>query len=153
MAASLLERLDATLETIRATGATGELRFPPEAVLPRSATEYVQQNLWLGVSMPGPADLEAASVLGEDRWMWGSDYPHDEGTHPFTHESLRALFSGMDPAEVHRFVAANTAELYGFDLDALAPLAERIGPTVAEIAEPLGDLPEDANDALRRAAA
>ncbi len=149
----LLENLDATLATIRDTGATGELRFPAEAVLPRSATEYVQQNVWMGVSMPGPDDLAAASVLGEARWMWGSDYPHDEGTHPFTRESLRALFSGYEPADVHRLVATNAAELYGFDLDALAPLATRIGPTVAEIAEPLADLPADANDALRKAAA
>ncbi len=149
----LLKRLDATLETIRATGATGELRFPPEAALPRSATEYVQQNVWMGVSMPGPGDLAAAEVLGEGRWMWGSDYPHDEGTHPFTRESLRALFSDRDPAEVHQLVAANAAELYGFDLAALAGLADRVGPTVAEIHEPLDELPADANDALRKAAA
>ena len=149
----LLERLDGILATVRDTGATGELRFPPEAVLPRSATDYVKQNVWMGVSMPGPDDLAARSVLGDNRWMWGSDYPHDEGTHPFTREGLRALFHSMDPAEVHRLVAANAAELYGFDLEALAPLADAIGPTVAELAEPLGPLPEDANDALHKAAA
>ncbi len=148
----LLERLDATLETIRATGATGELRFPPEAVLPRSASEYVAQNVWLGVSMPGPGDLDARRVLGPNRWMWGSDYPHDEGTPPFSREGLRALMHDLEPATIHRLVAANAADLYGFDLDALAPLAAQFGPTVAEIAEPLGDLPDEANDALRKAA-
>lgn len=147
----LLEKLDDTLAHIRATGATGELRFAPDAILPSSATEYARRNLWLGVSMPGPEDIAAYKVLGEDRIMWGSDYPHDEGTHPFTIESLRALFTGMDPALVHRLVAGNAADLYGFDLDALAPLAERFGPTVAQIDEPLGSLPEDANDALRKA--
>jgi hypothetical protein len=85
--------------------------------------------------------------------MWGSDYPHDEGTHPFTVEGLRALFAGMDPARIHQLVAANAAGLYGFDLDALAPIAERVGPTVAEVATPLDELPADANDALRKAAA
>ena len=83
--------------------------------------------------------------------MWGSDYPHDEGTHPFTVEGLRALFSDLDPARVHKLVAANAAALYGFDLDALAPIAERVGPTVAEVSTPLGELPAEANDALRRA--
>jgi predicted TIM-barrel fold metal-dependent hydrolase len=147
----LVERLDGVLETIRSTGATGELRFAEDAVLPKSATEYIRQNVWMGVSMPTPGDLRAIDVLGEDRFMWGSDYPHDEGTHPFTVEGLRALFSDVDPALVHRLVAANAAALYGFDLDALAPLAERVGPTVAEVATPLGELPADANDALRRA--
>jgi predicted TIM-barrel fold metal-dependent hydrolase len=149
---ALVDRMDSILENIRATGTTGELRFAPDAVPPRPASEYVRQNLWLGVSFPGPADLAARSALGPDRWMWGSDYPHDEGTAPFTTESLRALMSELDPAEVHRLVAANAADLYGFDLDALAPLAARVGPTVAELSEPLGALPEGANDALRKAA-
>ena len=34
-------------------------------------------------------------------------------------------------------VGGNAAELYGFDLDALAPIAARVGPTVDEVARPL----------------
>ena len=26
--------------------------------------------------------------------MWGSDYPHDEGTYPYTREHLRQVFPG-----------------------------------------------------------
>ena len=48
----LLERLDETLRRVRDTGRVGELRFKPDQVLPRSATEYFQQNVWLGVSFP-----------------------------------------------------------------------------------------------------
>jgi hypothetical protein len=53
-----------------------------------------------------------------------------------TREHLRARFSGMEPALVQQLVGGNAAELYGFDLDALAPLASKVGPTVAEVAEP-----------------
>ena len=35
------------------------------------------------------------------------------------------------------------AAVYGFDLDALDPIAARVGPTVAEIAEPLLEFPAD----------
>ena len=35
-------------------------------------------------------------------------------------------------------LGGNAAELYGFDLEALRPIAQRIGPRVAEIADPLG---------------
>ena len=115
----LLERLDATLETIRATGATGELRFPPEAVLPRSATEYVQQNLWLGVSMPGPADLKAASVLGEDRWMWGSDYPHAEGTYPHSQDVVAGFAKDLADEDVSAITFDTAAELFQFDREKL----------------------------------
>ena len=50
-------------------------------------------------------------------------------------------------------LAGNAAELYGFDLDALAPLAQKFGPTVGEIAQPLTELPENPNEALLRAGA
>jgi hypothetical protein len=46
----------------------------------------------------------------------------------------------------------NVKELYGFDLEALRPAAEKYGPTVAEIAEPLDELPDGANEALLRSA-
>jgi predicted TIM-barrel fold metal-dependent hydrolase len=137
----LLERLDQTLASIRDTGSTGEIRYGSEHILPRSATEYFHQNVWMGVSQPGPADVEARKLIGADRWMWGSDYPHDEGTHPYTREHLRSRFSALEPDELRRLLAGNAADLYGFDLDALAPLAAEIGPTVGEVATPIDEVP------------
>ena len=144
----LLDRLDKVLARIRKTGATGEIRYGAEHVLARSATEYFHQNVWMGVSQPGPADAAAREKIGLDRFMWGSDYPHDEGTYPYTREHLRALFHDTDPDELRRLLAGNVAELYGFDLDALAPLAAEYGPTVDEIAAPLTEMPDEPNEAL-----
>jgi predicted TIM-barrel fold metal-dependent hydrolase len=144
----LLDRLDRVLARIRKTGATGEIRYGAEHVLRRSATEYFHQNVWMGVSQPGPADAAAREKIGLDRFMWGSDYPHDEGTYPYTREHLRALFHDTDPAELRRLLGGNAAELYGFDLDALAPLAAEYGPTVDEIATPLTEMPDEPNEAL-----
>ena len=149
----LLRRLDDTLAMIRKTGATGEIRYGQEHVLPRSATEYFHQNCWMGVSQPGPADAAARHIVGIDRFMWGSDYPHDEGTHPFTREHLRQVFHDVEPAEMNKILAENAATLYDFDLDALAPLAQKVGPTVEELQKPLESLPENPNEALLRAAA
>jgi hypothetical protein len=73
--------------------------------------------------------------------MWGSDYPHDEGTHPYTREHLRARLSHIEPSEVRQMLAENAAALYDFDLDALAPLAADIGPTVGEVATPIDAVP------------
>ena len=39
--------------------------------------------------------------------------------------------------------ATNAAQVYGFDLDRLDAIAARVGPTVAEIAEPLAAFPAD----------
>ena len=137
----MLEQLDSVLESIRSSGATGEIRYGSEQVLPRSATDYFRQNVWLGVSNPRPADVAVRHEVGLDRFMWGSDYPHDEGSHPYTREHLRSRFADVDPSEVRMMLSENAARLYGFDLPALAPLAARIGPGVAEVATPIDEVP------------
>jgi hypothetical protein len=58
------------------------------------------------------------------------------------------LFHDTEPAELRGLVGGNAAELYGFDLDALAPLAAEFGPTVDEIATPLTEMPDEPNEAL-----
>jgi hypothetical protein len=45
-------------------------------------------------------------------------------------------------------LGGNAAAVYGFDLDALAPLVDRIGPTVAEVAEPLAAVPTGARSTV-----
>jgi hypothetical protein len=54
---------------------------------------------------------------------------------------------------MRKIVGENCARLYDFDLDALAPLAEKFGPTVDELRNPLEKLPDNANEALRRVGA
>jgi len=147
----LLAQLDGIIESVR-KGSIGELKYASDTALPRSATEYFQQNVWLGVSFPGPADVEARKLVGPDRYMWGSDYPHDEGTGPYTREHLRQVMHDLPEDEMRRILGENAAKLYGFDLDALAPIAKEWGPTPDEIRQPLGQLPEHPNSALLRAA-
>jgi predicted TIM-barrel fold metal-dependent hydrolase len=144
----LLDRLDETIRGIRDTGATGEIRYSDEHVLPRDATEYFHQNCWMGVSQPREADAEARHQIGIDRFMWGSDYPHDEGTYPYTREHLRARFAGVPEDEMRKILAGNAAKLYDFDLDKLAPLAGKIGPTVDEVNTPIDAIPDKTLDRL-----
>ena len=146
-----LEQLDRVIGNVQA-GAIGELKYRAEDAVPKLASEYFAQNCWIGASFPKPSDVEVAKMIGPDRFMWGSDYPHDEGTPPFTREHLRQVFPGWGPSELRRVLGENAAKLYDFDLDALAPYAEQYGPTVDEIAEPLTALPEGANAALRNSA-
>ena len=146
----MLEQLDRHLGQIRDTGRIGELRFAPEHTLPLSATEYFQRNCWVGASMPGADDAAVREVVGADKMMWGSDYPHNEGTFPHTREAIRQRFSDVDETNMRKLLAGNAADLYGFDLDALAPIAERVGPTVDELRVPLTELPEDPSEALLR---
>ena len=147
----LLRRLDGTIDQIRKTGQTGEIRYGDGAKLNKLASEYFAQNVWMGVSQPGPADAAARDIIGLDRFMWGSDYPHDEGTYPFTREHLRQVFPGVGPDLMQQILGENCARLYGFDLEKLAPLAAQYGPTIDELQVPLDQLPDNPNEALRKA--
>ena len=74
----------------------------------------------------------------------GQRLPAPRGQLPYTRELLRRSFAETDPTELQQVLAGNAAEVYGFDLDALAPLAAQFGPTVDEIAVPLDAIPADA---------
>jgi predicted TIM-barrel fold metal-dependent hydrolase len=145
----LLRQLDGVIASVR-KGAIGELKYAEGTALPRSASEYFAQNVWVGVSFPTRADLAARDLLPDGRVMWGSDYPHDEGTGPFTREHLRQVMHDLPEADKRALLGENAAALYGFDLEALAPLAAEHGPTVDELRQPLTELPPNANSALRR---
>ena len=146
----LLRQLDDIIVNVRG-GEIGELKYTADNALPRSATEYFNQNCWVGASFPAPLDAEARKMMGPDRFMWGSDYPHDEGTPPYSKEHLRQVFHRVGEPEMRRILAENAAKLYDFDLQKLEPLAEQYGPSIEEIAQPLEALPENPNRALLRA--
>jgi predicted TIM-barrel fold metal-dependent hydrolase len=100
-------------------------------------SEYFSRHVSVGSSFIRPDEVKLRHVVGLDKIMWGSDYPHKEGTLPFTLEALRASFAGIDHDEVQAMLGLNTAHTYGFDLDALRPLADKIGPRVSDVDEPL----------------
>jgi predicted TIM-barrel fold metal-dependent hydrolase len=137
-AAWVPERLDMLELFIGAVrqGALGEFRYTEGQAPAKTAYEYFHQNCWVGVSMPSRKDLAVRDKIGVDKLMWGSDYPHDEGSYPNTKKAVQRVFHDVDPADTHAMLAGNAAKLYGFDLDALAPLGEKHGPAVAEVHTP-----------------
>jgi hypothetical protein len=102
------------------------------------------------MSQPTRADAAIRHRLGSERLMWSSDYPHEEDTYPLSREKLRAVFSDLEPMEMHKILSGNAAKRYHFDLKVLAPLGNKFGPTMGELTQPLEGLPDNANEALRR---
>jgi len=147
-----LQRLDWAWERMRA-GAVGEFEFAGNAFTPEPPSFYAKRNCWYGASSPSPMEIKERDVIGSDRILWGSDYPHYEGTYPHTRLAVRNTFHNVAEDERRMMLGLNAAELYDFDLDALAPLAEKFGPTVEEVSsKPRADeFPEHTHThALRR---
>ncbi len=111
-----------------------------------SPSEYWARQCHLGSSFIRREEVAARTVLGPDRIMWGSDYPHLEGCWPYSTDHLRLAFADVPEDEVRQMVGGNAAALYGFDLDLLNGLADRFGPTVAQVAQPLvpDQIPDEA---------
>jgi predicted TIM-barrel fold metal-dependent hydrolase len=109
-------------------------------------SEYFARQCHVGASFIRPQEVALRKAVGVDKIMWGSDFPHREGCWPWSADHLRLAFAGVDPAEVQAMVGGNAAALYGFDLDALAPVAARVGPAVDEVAVPLppDEIPDEA---------
>jgi predicted TIM-barrel fold metal-dependent hydrolase len=119
-------------------GAIGEMNYKDmEWVLKDAPSEYAARNCYYGASFPSKADLAGIDEVGEDRVLWGNDYPHYEGTFPYNLESLRLTFADMTDARRRKVLGENAAKLYGFDLEKLRPLADRYGPTPEQIETPL----------------
>jgi hypothetical protein len=100
---------------------------------------YVKRNLYFGASGLTPYESSMIEFMGPEHILWGSDYPHEEGTTPDSKLAIRWALHNQPEAAVRNILAGNAARLYGFDLDALTPIAEKIGPSVAETHQPLGD--------------
>lgn len=102
-------------------------------------SEYVKRNCYFGASAFTPYEAGMIDFVGPDHLMWGSDYPHEEGTAPHSKLAIRWALHDQPEEACRQILGGTAARVYGFDLDALAPIAERIGPTVEETRTPLGD--------------
>lgn len=61
--------------------------------------------------------LRNRDITGTDCLMWGSDYPHDEGTFPHSREVIERIFRDIPEDEKRKIVGENAARLYGFSLN------------------------------------
>jgi predicted TIM-barrel fold metal-dependent hydrolase len=91
-------------------------------------SDYFRRNVFLGASCMPRREVEMRHQIGLDNIMWGSDYPHPEGTWPYTRAHVLENFRGLPEGELAAMLGGNAARVYGFDEGKLAPLVARIGP-------------------------
>ena len=141
-----LATLDSWYQRFGSGEHTAEVVFggPTAATMALSPSEYWARNCSVGASMLRPDECAMRREIGVDRIMWGSDYPHLEGTHPYTSALLRHTFSGVPTDEVAMMLGGNAASIYGFDLEALGKRAATVGPLVEDVATPLDKVPAGA---------
>jgi predicted TIM-barrel fold metal-dependent hydrolase len=125
-----------------AKGNVGALPFANPLLLARPPSEYFATNCWVTASFMRRDDCLERYRIGVERIMWGSDFPHEEGTYPYSVEAIRHAFAGVPSGEVEAMLGTTAAALYGFDLPTLAPLAGRFGPRVDQVTAGLDAIPD-----------
>jgi predicted TIM-barrel fold metal-dependent hydrolase len=98
-------------------------------------SEYFDRNCWIGASNTKRRELAQRYEIGVGNIMWGNDFPHPEGTWPHTVDFLRRSLCDIPVDEARRIIGLNAAACYGFDVAALRPLADRIGPTPDDLGQ------------------
>ena len=91
-------------------------------------SEYFHRNVKIGSSCMSKREAEMRYEIGVGTIMWGTDYPHPEGSWPVTEQAMLDTLGGLPEDELTAILGGNATSFYGFDSDKLAPLVERIGP-------------------------
>ena len=89
---------------------TAPYRFK-DAKLP---SDFFRTNIYTSFQEDRLGIAAVPPLIGMETLMWGSDYPHAEGTWPHSQKFLADILSEVAPADRHRLVHANVAGLYGF---------------------------------------
>lgn len=91
-------------------------------------SDYFKRNCGIGASCVRRADIENRHEIGLEQIMWGSDYPHPEGTWPHTQKYFSETFTGIPEEDGRKILGGNAVDFYGLDKAKLQSVADEIGP-------------------------
>jgi hypothetical protein len=88
-----------------------ELAEPPSFYLRRQVHSTFQDD---------PVGLHNIPLTGAEGLIWGSDFPHHEGTYPHSQETVALLAKPLDQEDALRVFRGNAIDLFNFDPAVLA---------------------------------
>lgn len=107
-------------------GAHAAAKLTPFEEVKRPPSEYFDRNCFIGASNTKRRELAHRYEIGVENMLWGNDFPHPEGTWPKTRAWLRTTFHDIPVQETRRMIGLAAADVYGFDVAELRPIADRI---------------------------
>ncbi len=83
--------------------------------LPMPPSEYLRRQLQV-TFQEDPIGIANRHFTGLRCLMWGSDYPHHEGTWPDSQAAVAKQFAGVPEDEIDQIVRRNAIETFDFDV-------------------------------------
>jgi predicted TIM-barrel fold metal-dependent hydrolase len=104
-------------------------QLPALRALPQKPSAYLGRNIWVQAHCHH-RDWGCYRDIKPENMVWGSDFPHAESTWPNSMTYFAEIVQkfGVPRADLETIFSANPAKIFGFDLEALQPVADRIGP-------------------------
>jgi len=106
----MLERMDDTYRKF--LDAPDFWRSESRLALAMAPSAYFRRQIW-ATFQTDHAGLRLLDVLGEDRVMWASDYPHADSTWPESQKAIEDNFKAVPDAARRRILCENARQLYG----------------------------------------
>ncbi|MBK7773430.1 MAG: amidohydrolase [Sandaracinaceae bacterium] len=120
-----LELMDVRASVKHTSGKLGDFR----SNLTMKPSDYFRRNCWLSASaLFDEGSTAVRHDIGMSRIMWGTDFPHPEGSWPRTREKMKQYLTGIPEAELTQLLGSNAVTCYDLDVGKLATIAARIGP-------------------------
>lgn len=88
-------------------------RFNHRFDLPRCPSEYFEEHVSFTFVTDGYG-VANRHLVGVDRMMWSSDYPHPSASWPMSWSAAGNLMANVPPAERNQILAGNALRIYGF---------------------------------------
>jgi predicted TIM-barrel fold metal-dependent hydrolase len=101
----LLERIDDVWETHR--GWSGSHEYTKE----KPSAMYADHVF--STFFKDPVGIRLLDQIGEDNVIFESDYPHQDGTWPYTREQAAVQFGHLDQAVIDKIARGNALRLLG----------------------------------------
>ena len=77
-------------------------------------SDYFHRNVFVGFQ-EDTMGVKMRDVIGVDKLLWGSDYPHTESTFPRSREILEDILSDCTDEEKAKIAGGNAARIYNLD--------------------------------------
>jgi predicted TIM-barrel fold metal-dependent hydrolase len=91
-------------------------RWPgPRATLDAPPSYYLKRQAH-ATFMWDPMAIANRHLTGLDCLLWGNDYPHIEGSFPWSQEWVDKQFAGVPEDEIDQMVRGNTARIFNIDI-------------------------------------
>lgn len=77
-------------------------------------SEYFKRQCWVGIELGEPCLREVIDIIGHDKLLYGSDFPHPDHLQ-FTTEDIAQQLSELSDVELQAVLEQNAKDFYGFE--------------------------------------